>query len=296
MIFASAAMTSARAADIALVLGDTGGAYAEYAAAFQQSIEGSGWRVRWVGSQENLEAAPPADLLVTVGTEASRAALRRPGNTPLIATLLPRPTYERALTEALGRPRAQSTAIFLDQPISRLLSLVRHLLPGRQRVGLLAGPETRTILPEARQAAAAAGLNLEVEGIEPDMSPVPAANHLLPRSEVLLALPDSTVYRRDHVRGILLASYRFQQPVIGFSQAMASSGAVAALYSTPTQAARQTVDLIRTLRPGDITLPPPQGPAFFVVSINQNVARALGLKLPDESTIRRQIGADKDAR
>lgn len=296
LIFVSAAMPPARAAEVVVVLSDTGGAYAEYASAFQQFLEGSNWRVRWVGPAENLEVAPPADLLVTVGAEASRVALRRPGNTPVLATLLPRPAYERALAEVPGRPRHLTTAIFLDQPVARLLGLIRNLLPDRQRVGLLAGTETRPLLPEIRQAATAAGLSLEVEGVESDTSPVPAANHLLPRSDVLLALPDSSVYRRDHVRGILLASYRFQQPVIGFSQAMASSGAVAALYSTPAQIARQTVDLMKSLRPADMTLPPPQAPSLFVVSINQNVARSLGLKLSNESTIRQNLSADKGAR
>lgn len=292
-----AAMPMARAADVAVVLSDTTGVYSEFSNTFQQFAEGSGWRVRWTGSVNNLEALPRTDLIVTVGSEATRAVLQRGGNAPVVATLLPRPAYERALADAgTGRPQAGSTAIFLDQPISRLLAFTRYLLPERHRVGVLAGNETKAVLPKVRQAVNAAGLSLEVEELDASGNPVPAVNHLFLRSDLLLALPDSAVYRRDNIRAILLTSYRFQRPVIGFSQSLVTSGALAAIYSTPTQIARQTMDLIKSLRPEAISLPPPQPPAFFAIAINQNVARALGLSLPDEPAIRRALGADKEGR
>jgi putative ABC transport system substrate-binding protein len=297
LILVLAAPPIAQGADVAVVLSDTSGAYSEFSTTFQQFSEGSNWRVRWTGRVENLEAAPRTDLIVTVGSEATRAVLQRGGNTPVVATLLPRPAYERAVADAgTNRPKGGSTAIFLDQPVSRLLSFTRYLLPDRHRIGILAGSETRAALPQIRQAANAAGLGLEVEEMDNNANPVPAANHLLPRSDVLLALPDSGVYRRDNIRAILLTSYRFQRPVIGFSQSLVTSGALAAIFSTPTQIARQTMDLVKSLRPEAITLPAPQPPTLFAIAINQNVAQALGLALPDEPAIRRALAADKDAR
>lgn len=288
---------AAQAADVALVLSDTSGAYSEFATALQQYSEASSWRVRWTGSVDNFEAAPRTDLIVTVGSEATRAVLQRGVPVPVMATLLPRPAYERALADAGGgRSRGSTTAIFLDQPVSRLLAFTRHLLPERHRVGVLAGNDTRAMLPHIRQAAGAAGLALEVEELENNANPVPAVNHLLTRSDVLLALPDSAVYRRDNIRAILLTSYRFQRPVIGFSQSLVTSGALAGIYSTPTQIARQAMDIIKGLRPEALALPAPQSPAFFAIAVNHNVAQALGLTLPDEPSIRRALSADKDAR
>lgn len=284
-------------ADLALVLSDTTGAYSEFATTLQQFSEGSNWRIRWSGSVDNFEASPRADLIVTVGSEATRAVLQRGVSTPVMATLLPRPAYERALTDAgSSRPKGSTTAIFLDQPISRLLAFTRHLLPERYRIGILAGNETRTMLPQIRQATEAAGFGLQVEEIENNANPVPAANHLLSHSDVLLALPDSGVYRRDNIRAILLTSYRFQRPVVGFSQSLVTSGALAAIYTTPTQIARQAMDIIKTLRPEAMSLPAPQPPALFAIAVNYNVAQALGLALPDEPAIRRALAADKDAR
>jgi putative ABC transport system substrate-binding protein len=288
---------AARAADVAIVLSDKDGVYAEFAAAFQQFSESSAWRVRWVGTADSLDGAPRTDLIVAVGTDAARASLRRGAAPPIVATLLPRQAYERVLAElGANRPRHASTAIVLDQPPARMLAFARHLLPDRRRVGLLLGPDTRGALPQIRHAAAAHGLGLETEEVESEGGLVPALNLLLPRADLLFAQPDGLIYRRDNIRAILLTSYRFQRPVIGFSQAMVTAGALAAVYSTPTQIARQAVDLIKPLNPDAISLPAPLAPALFAIAVNRNVAQALGLPLPDEAAIRRAMGADKDAK
>lgn len=289
-------MSLARGADIALVLSDSGGAYGDFASAFQQFAANPPWRVRWVGTAENLDSAAfRADLIVAVGNDATRTSLRRSDGRPVVATLLPRQAYDRALAETPSRPRGV-TAIYLDQPISRLLAFSHYLLPDRHRAGVLVGSDTRPLLAQARQAASAAGMTLETEEAEPDTALVPAMNQLLGRSDLLLALPDSAVYRRDNIRVILLTSYRYQKPVIAFSQAFVTAGALAALYSSPAQVARQTADTIRQLNPDAINLPPPQGPTLFSIAINRNVAQAFGLSLPDEATIRRALNADKETR
>lgn len=295
LALALALAAPARAADIALVLSEQGGVYGEFASAFQQFCEGSAWRVRWVGNADGLDGAPRVDLVIAVGAEATRSSLRRSGNTRLLATLLPRQAYERALAAA-GRAKGNSTAIFLDQPIARLLAFTRHLLPDRHRVGVILGPETRGLLPQLRHSAAGQSLGIEAEEIDGEASPLPALNLLLPRSDLLLALPDGAVYRRENVRAILLTSYRFQRPVIAFSQALASAGALAAIYSTPAQIARQAADLVRALPPDSPGLPAPQAPSQFAIAINNNVAQALGLALPDEPSLRRSLSADKDAK
>lgn len=288
-------MPIAKAADIAVVLADKGGVYGEFATAFQQFSEGSGWHVRWVGTIENLDSAPRTDLIVAVGTEATRAGLRRGGNTPIIATLLPRQAYERALADANGnRPKSGVTAVFLDQPLGRLLSFTRQILPERRRIGMLAGPETRGVLPQIKHAAATYGFSVEAEDVESENTLVPALNMLLPRTDLLFAQPDGVVYRRDNIRAILLTSYRFQRPVVAFSQAMVTAGALAAIYSTPSQMARQVADMLKALHADSPSLPPPQPPATFAIAINGNVAQALGLNIPDEPTIRRAMSGDKD--
>lgn len=289
-------MPVARGADVAVILGDAGGAYAEFSAVFQQLLGPSGWRVRWVGTADAIDAgAYRADLIVAVGGEATRHALQLSEGRPVLATLLPRQAYERAIGEVQGRVR-QHSAIYLDQPPARVVAFTRLLLPDRKRIGLLIGSETRTQVPLVRQAVTGAGANLETAELENDAALVPVLSTLLNRSDVLLALPDSNVFRRDNIRAVLLTTFRYQKPVIAFSQAFVTAGALGAVYSSPTQIARQTADVVRSLHAEGMSLPAPQGPSQFSVAINRNVAQALGLSLPDEGTVQRTLAAEKDMR
>ena len=59
---------------------------------------------------------------------------------------------------------------------------------------------------------------------------IPAAlDQIATRADVLLALPDSTVYTRESARGILLQSFRKRTPVIGPNDAWVRMGALYAL-------------------------------------------------------------------
>ena len=44
------------------------------------------------------------------------------------------------------------------------------------------------------------------------------------------------------------------------------------------------------------SLPAPSAPTQFAIAINTNVAQSLGLNIADEATIRRAMGADREAR
>lgn len=287
------ATVQVRAADLALVLSDAGGVYGEFATSLQHYLQGSAWRVRWTGAVESLDpAAAQADLLIAVGSEAARVCVRRGEGRPIIATLLPRQAFERIASE-LGRTRAPLTAITLDQPLTRQIAFLRTILPEKTRLGLLTGADSRNLLAQVRQAASQSGLTLESEDVDTDESLVTALGQLFNRSDVLLALPDTGIYRRDNVRTVLLTSFRHQKPVIGFSQAFVTAGALAALFSSPAQIARQTAELLKQTPAEPVALPAPQSPTYFSLAINRSVAQSLGLNLPDEAAVRRRLGADR---
>ena len=286
-----AMVSIAWAGNITLVLSDQGGPYAEFANAFGEALEGSNWKIAVSGKSADPLAGPP-DLIVTAGGEALRQALARPPSVPIIATLLPRQTYEKILADS-GKARGRTTAIYLDQPPARQAAFLRQLLPSQKRVGMLVSNETRALIGPFRLAFANVGLTLDSEDSDTGSTLLPALNALLPRVNVLLAIPDSTIYKRDNIKAILITSYRHQRPVIAFSAAFVNAGALAALYSTPTQIARQTADIVAA---SGTTLPPPTAPNLFAIAINQNVALALGLSVPDEATIRRGMLADRESR
>jgi ABC-type uncharacterized transport system substrate-binding protein len=292
LLLAFTLLPQAMAANVALVLSDNGGPYAEFATSFEEYSSKSNWKVSFVGKVDEYDKAQSRpDLIIAVGSEAFRATLALGVNTPVLATLIPRHSYEKILAESgRSRPRGATSAIVLDQPPARLGAFIRQLLPTYQRVGLLSSAETRSQLPAFRQSFG--GLILDPEDVSGDPALLGALNNLMPRVNLLLALPDSTIYKRDNIKSILVTTFRYQRPVIAFSKAFVTAGALAAIYSTPSQLARQSADLLFVLPAGATSLPVIQMPSQFAISINSNVAQSLNLDLPDETSLRRALQAD----
>ena len=278
------------AGNVALVLGDDSSVQSDFARAFEESLAGSAWQL--VSPPQAEAARTPPDLIVTVGSEALRKTLSGGHNLPILATLLPRQSYEKIVSE-VRRPAGRTSAIYLDQPLARQAAFLQHLLPGQKRFGLLLSDETRAQLGAYRQALATHGLSLDSEDSDNDATLLPALNTLLGRVGALLAQPDGSIYRRQNIKGILITAFRHQKPVIGYSPALVNAGALAALYSTPTQIARQAAEVIMSQ---GSNLPPPSAPSQFAIAINPTVAHALNLPVPDEPTIRRALLADREAR
>lgn len=278
--------TAARAAEIVVILSDRSPAFSEFAEHLRQSLQGSQWRIKTVLTAETLveqAALREADAWVSVGAEALRVSLAQPQAPAVLAALVSRQTYERTIAAA-SRPRAGVGAVILDQPAARQIALLHQLFPERKRLGLLTSTESRSFANRIKSVAGA--WQLDIEEAADDAAVVPAASRLLARIDVLLAQPDSVVYNRSNVRPILLASYRFRRPVIGFSAAFASAGALAAIYSTPLQIAGQVGEILTSGRKL------PQGmvsPERFTLSYNRQVAQSLGIDLPEETVVLRAL-------
>ncbi|MDO9189477.1 MAG: ABC transporter substrate binding protein, partial [Sulfurimicrobium sp.] len=113
---------------------------------------------------------------------------------------------------------------------------------------------------------------------------------VLADSDVLLAVPDPLVFNKGTVQSLLLTTYRYQDPVIGFSHAYVKAGALASVHTMPEQVGRQAADVIlRTLGSRPAWLPPPENPKYFSVSVNYQVARSLGLSIGDETVLLQKL-------
>ncbi len=235
-----------------------------------------------------FEAARQGNVqaIVAVGTRAFRAVAASGTRTPAIATLLPRSAFDRTVLEH-GRGEGRRSAVFLDQPLGRQLELVKIALPGRNRVGVLLGPESEQAMT-ALQAAAERRVKLTTQKVAEEKELHHAVQRLLAETDVLLALPDSLVFNAGTVPHILLASYRQGVPVVGFSQAYVRAGAVLALYSTPAQLGAQTGEMLRTLLTTG-QLPAPQHPRYFTVNTNPYVARSLGRALEEPAVLQERL-------
>lgn len=277
---------------VTVVLSERGGIYSEFSDAFNNQLgQGDARRnVRLVlinGEQVDAAELANSSLVVAVGAAAARAMAKTTGTTPVLCVLVPRPAFER-IAETAKRPRSAFSAIYLDQPLARQLALIRLALPGKHKVGVLAGPDAKGQLGRLRSAATRSGFELLNENADDENAIVPALNRLLPQIEVLLAVPDSVVYNRNTARSVLLTTYRHQRPVIAFSQAYVTAGALAAVFSTPSQIARQAAEWVRSSA-GGATLPAPKFPSYFSVAVNRYVARSLSLEVADEAALYEEL-------
>lgn len=279
----------AQSGEIALILSDSGGVFSEFSEQLQKSLAGSNWRISAVVLPDNLATAAGvqrATLWLSLGEEATRTALASGKAPALIASLLGRYQFEQLLKEQSFRPPGGITALVLDQPLARQLLFIDSLLPGKKRLGFLLASETEARSAQIHQQALNHGFAAEFEAAGDDDSVLPAANRLFARSDAVLALPDSRLFNRSNLRPLMLASFRLQRPLIGYSPAMVQAGAIAALYSTPGQLAEQIAHQLVTPHPRPALV---QYPENFTFAYNHQAARSLGLDLPEEPALMRTL-------
>lgn len=269
-----------------LALSDNGSAYAEAAEAARREIQrNNAASVEIHPWQQFLTPGrTPPRIIVAVGSGAFAGLADSDVHAPLLATLLPRAVFERHDDKA-GRNGRIRSAVFLDQPATRQIELLRLTLPERRRVGILVGPESKHAVPLLRRTAAERGLTLASNEASPGGNLFSFLQDLLDESDVLLALPDPAIFNGLTIQNILTAAYRRRIPLVGFSPAYIKAGALLALYSTPTQVGTQTGEIVRTFL-GGRPLPTPQGPREFSVGVNADVARSLGIALDADAVPR----------
>lgn len=217
-------------------------------------------------------------VIITLGTEAFRQVLSFEPRATVVAALLPRIGYDRIVRENNRRLPPSLSAVFLDQPFGRRLDLVRLILPDVKKVGVLWGPESLVSQGSLAQSAANRSVGIESSVVANASGLFVGLKAVLDESDVLLAVADPQVYSGATIANILLATYRARIPVVAFSPAYVKAGAMVAIYATPAQIGQQAAALVRLALQGG-TLPPPQYPNDFEISVNDHVAKSLGLNL-----------------
>lgn len=282
-----AGLLVAAPADIAIVLSDESAPYQETANSLRATLAQGGARsganiYSPSGKKPDFLRENPS-LIVAVGVGAAQELAAQNLPIPVLSILIPRQAFEKI---ARQRDYRFFSAIFLDQPLTRQMELIRLATPDRKRVGVVLGPDSQGALRSLQAAASEEKLGLFVEKISTAEELLPALQRVLVDSDVLLAVPDALVFNKGTVQSLLLTTYRYQDPVIGFSHAYVKAGALASVYTTPEQVGRQAGDVIsRVLGGRAVWLPPPEYPKYFSVSVNYQVARSLGLSIVDEAIL-----------
>lgn len=261
----------------------SGGPYAEFTRQFMRTLRARtdlpANRLNVLAPEnasQQLSALDKGDLVVAVGTRATATALQSNTQATVLSVLIPRLTAARLVQETTARQHNIST-IYLDQPPSRLLKLARMIMPQSGKLGVILGSATALDKDQLNRAATQHRVTLIYAALEPGKTnPLGALQGIIRDCDALLALPDPTVYNRYSLPPLLLTTFRYRVPVIGFSPAFVNAGAVAGVYSTPTQIGQQAAEMVLNsdLGPGG------RYPNHFQVGFNYTVAQALDISLP----------------
>ena len=273
--------------NLTLVMSEKSGAYLDFINAVNKRLVGQDVAVRVLDLGMQL---PSSDLVVAVGMKAAATALQS-CKAPVLVVFAPKEGYASLLTEQEAGMKdggCMHSAIFLDQPVQRQFEFIRALFPRLRSVGILYSAMPKDI-SMMRAQAKMKSLEL-VEQAVPSQSALPSAlKEVLVGSDVLLALPDPEIYNSSTIRNILLATYRNRVPLLGFSASYVKAGALAAIYTSPEQVADQTVSMVQGFMSIRM-LPAARYSREFEISVNEQVARSLGLNIRSEAQLRQEIG------
>jgi hypothetical protein len=231
------------------------------------------------------------DLVVTLGLKAREFTDQYPGEVRTINAMIP--TRNGQLSEPAINGLKHPTLI-LDQPPIRSLLLIKHLMPGADRIGLLLSRESADLTDSLTRAAEGLDQQLVVGIVEDEDILGKQLAAMLDEIDVLLALPDNKIHNRRNVSSILLTTYRNGIPLIGFSAAYVKAGALAAVYSTPENIGDQLAETIVHACTSQRLVKQVVYPNYFSVSINARVARSLGIQLQLDSDKLEQLIRDAE--
>lgn len=283
---------------VGLLLSEEGGAYREFAdsfvARFQQLVKKTDIGVADVnGAVLDSWRADAPQLAVTVGTRAAQVLFDAKISVPTLRVLIARNAHEALQAQAKdANVKTAVTAVYIEQPWVRQFDFVRHVLPKAQRVGAILGPASQQHAARITNLAAQHNLMplLRILATQEDAGAV--FKDIAEQSDVMLAVPDPAVLTPSGAKWLLYTAYQRGIPVIGFSKAYVSAGALGAVFSTPDQIGRQAAEMAaRFAQEGLADLGPSIFPAYFSVAINRSVARSLRLDVPDDAELLRKLNA-----
>lgn len=289
----SGVSAQAVAARVAVVLSDDSAPYQEAYQVIRAYLDNSGHEASRISAQ-GLTSASLADtrLAVAVGVLAADALAALPNPPPILAVLVPRAWYVKTgRTLLAGDGNRPASAIYIDQPIERQAQLIRLAFPDARRVGVLLSASQAGLLGELENAMRSQRLTLVQAILANDEQLITPLENILSEADLLLALPDPAVFNRNTAQSILLTSYRYRDPVLGYSRSLTRAGTLLSLHSSPAEIGRQTAEWVNSALLGPVVrLPAPAYPAYFSISINEQVARSLGFALPPEAELEKRLG------
>lgn len=183
----------------------------------------------------------------------------------------------------------QHLFFILDQPPARQLNLIQLINPMFKEVGIMVTEQSKNQLTELKKIAARKNLTIN-EHISSSKNVRYQIDNISKSSDIILAIADTDIYNSTSLSQILLTSYRYRTPIIGFSKGFVRAGAIAGAVSSIEQLAQHLAESILAFN----NTSEPLGnnviyPKYFNVVSNRSVARSLNLHLPNDNKLKEKL-------
>ena len=233
------------------------------------------------------------EIIVVEGTAATLAAKSATTTIPIIMADAGDPVGS-GLVASLARPGGNITGFTTVGPEvdAKRVGLLRELLPGLQRVGVLVNPTNpyfRTGRKDFEQACRSIS-------IQPIIIEVSAAGELensiaelaRRRAQALFLLRDHLIF--DNAVQITSAAVRYALPTLAADKVILEAGALVSYGNSQAEQNRRSAGYIdrvlRGAKPADL---PIEQPTKFELGVNLKTAKALGITIPQPLLLRADV-------
>jgi putative tryptophan/tyrosine transport system substrate-binding protein len=227
-----------------------------------------------VSSSSELVGSSGSILTIAVGGQSARSACVSSNEFPVLVVSTTRLEYEKI---RLSCNKKMVSAIFAETSPRTQFELAKLLYGEDAKAVILLSQSTRNQESLLRSAAKQIGMSLRVLSVESEEN----ATRVIASAtdvEVVMAMPDPTIYNANTLRTLLESTYRRNIGMIGFTPSSVEAGMIGATFATPNDVADHVEELVRNLR-YPIQLPGESYPKYWRSAVNESVAKSMSIKV-----------------
>jgi ABC-type uncharacterized transport system substrate-binding protein len=213
-----------------------------------------------------------ARVVITIGSQALDEALSRKSDAAIVPTMILRSDWLRSAQPAATTIRG---GVYLDAPVSGVLTALTAVFPDKRRFAniwnpLRDGPDTPQQWRTKPQ-----GVTIHTAECSRAEDVVKTFLALKAKVDIVILLPDSSLYNNTTVKPLIVASLESRLPVVGFSSTFVRAGAAVGVYPDFRDIGVQTAELVQRLV-ASRTPVSAESPRKLQVAVNQRSMRLLG--------------------
>lgn len=279
---------------VLMILSKDGESYRAVAHALKANLQGKNaalWhfeqKIAATWTDEKVDVR--VDYIVAIGTTATQVALAKKPAQFVLSVFIPESAFSAAV-DGQKQPLTRISAIYLDQPMFRLIKLGKKLLPNAKQVGFLISDAQQIKEAEILEMSAKYKLNASIVNVTDSPLLDDTILDLVTRSDFIIALPDPVVNVPRRVKKMLHYSKEKQVPIIGFSKSFVYAGALASVFSTPESIGRQAAERVERHINGKAPWPiTNEYPIYFDIAINKETEKLMGVDIPNANILQKEI-------